>query len=131
MIDYIPVVNPTSPVIFVWASMSFIYFTKENESWGFFSSSHTQAYIRADLHFNFILPDCSTGFLMLHDLLEVGSSFLKLAYWFFANFQGSVSDCQACMLRKSLKLIVSTWYWYVALAGIFAPLSSALLYYLS
>ena len=28
---------------------------------------------------------------MLHDLLEVGSSFQKLAYRFFANFQGSVS----------------------------------------
>ena len=28
---------------------------------------------------------------MLHDLLEGGSSFLKLAYRFFANFQGSVS----------------------------------------
>ena len=91
MIDYITVVNRISPVIFVWASMSFIYFPKENESWGFFSSSHTQAYIRADLHFNFILHDCSTGFLMLHDLLEVGSSFQKLAYRFFANFQGSVS----------------------------------------
>lgn len=69
-IDYITVVNRISPVIFDWARMSFIYFPKENESWGFWS-------------------------------------------WHIDSSQIFRVQCQACMLRKSLKLIPIRYFsWY-------------------